>query len=60
MRRSILLSLALLVSLSVSAFAAEPAKSAKDLHGAKGAKHRKVRSAAEYDATLASWGHPVG
>ena len=35
MKRSILLSLALLVSLSVTAFAAE---SAKDAHGAKGAK----------------------
>ena len=38
MRRSILLSLALLVSISVTSFAAETAKPAKDLHGAKGAK----------------------
>lgn len=38
MRRSILLSLALLVSISVTAFAAESSKTSKDVHGAKGAK----------------------
>ncbi len=38
MRRSILLFVALFVSFTISAFAAEPAKSAKDLHGAAGAK----------------------
>ena len=38
MRRSIMLSVALFFSLSVPAFAAESAKPAEDLHGAKGAK----------------------
>ena len=39
MKRSILLSIALIASLTLSAFAAEPAKkSDKNLHGAKGAK----------------------
>ncbi|MBK5276565.1 MAG: hypothetical protein JJE30_16160 [Desulfuromonadales bacterium] len=38
MRRSILLSVALFLSLSVSAFAAESAKPAKAVHGAKDAK----------------------
>src|SRR5512137_2786613 len=39
MKRSILLSLVLVASLTISAFAAEPAKKpAKDIHGAKDAK----------------------
>ena len=38
MRRSILLLVTLFVSFTISAFAAEPAKSAKDFHGAKDAK----------------------
>jgi len=38
MRRSILLSLALLVSLATFAVAAVPAKPARDLHAASGAK----------------------
>jgi len=38
MRRSILLSLTLLVSLTASAFATEPARQAKEVHGAKDAK----------------------
>ena len=38
MHRSILPLVTLFVSFTISAFAAEPAKSAKDLHGAQGAK----------------------
>ncbi len=38
MHRSILLLVTLFVSLTMSAFAAESAKPAKDLHGAQGAK----------------------
>ncbi len=38
MNRTILLSLAMVAFLSLSAFAAEPARQSKDLHGVKGAK----------------------